>query len=157
MPKDKARPASRAEPAPVMLWAIALIALAPFPIAALVYGYGAPDLASPALTVLLTWSAVVVAFFGGVRWGLETAKPRPRWPRLALSALSSFIAWGVLLSRGRIAETWVLGAFIVVFMVQWLFDHQAPGVPARYPRLFTVLTGGACVSLALALEKAIHT
>ena len=40
-------------------------------------------------------------------------------------------------------------------MIQWLFDHQTPDAPSRYPVLSTVLHGAACVSLALALEKAI--
>ncbi len=154
---DDARPASpRAESAPTALWLIAVAALAPFPISALTYAYGPPDLARPGLTVLVTWTALVVAFLGGVRWGLESAQPRPRWPRLAVSALSSFLAWGVLLLHGRIYEAWVLGLFIVIFLAQWLMDHQTPDTPARYPKLSTVLTAGACISLALALEKTVN-
>ena len=38
--------------------------------------------------------------------------------------------------------------------VEWLFDHQTPDTPSRYPMLSTAVTGAACVSLALALEKA---
>lgn len=150
---DDARPLTpRYESAPAGLWVIALIALAPFPLSALSYAYGPSDLARPALTVLITWSALVVAFLGGVRWGLESAQPRPRGARLAISALSSCLAWAVLLLRGRVDLAWVLGLFIAVFMIQWLIDHQAPHTPARYPKLSTALTAGACVSLALALE-----
>lgn len=151
-----ARPGSRADSAPASLWLIALVALAPFPAAALAYGYGPADYARPALTVILVWSAVVLSFLGGVRWGLESAEPHPRWHRLALSAISPAMACIVFLGRGRLPDAWILGGLIAIFLVQWLFDHQAPDTPSRYPRLSTTLTAGACISLALVLEKAIH-
>lgn len=153
---DDVRPRSRVEPAPGPLWAIALFALAPFPLAALVYCYGPAEYARAALTVLLTWSAIIVAFLGGVRWGMETREPQPRWYRLAFSALSAATAWAVFLGRGQLPDAWILVGFIVVFMIQWMFDHQTPDTPSRYPTLSTALTAGACVSLALALEKTLN-
>jgi hypothetical protein len=151
---DDVRPATRAESIPVGLWVIALLALSPFPAAALLYSYGPPDLMRPALTSLLGWSAVVLAFLGGVRWGLETREPRPRITRQAFSAMCAVAAWVVLLARGRAPDTWILGGFIAAFLIQWLFDHQTPDTPSRYPMLSTSLTAGACISLGLALEKA---
>ncbi|MFN3583375.1 DUF3429 domain-containing protein [Phenylobacterium sp.] len=153
---DDVRSGTRIESAPRPLWVIALIALLPFPAAALVYCYGPAAYARPALTTLLTWAAVIVAFLGGVRWGLETRERRPRWRRLAFSALSAAAAWAVFLGRGRLSDAWILGGFIAVFLVQWLFDHQTPDTPSRYPTLSTALTAGACISLALALEKTIN-
>jgi hypothetical protein len=38
-------------------------------------------------------------------------------------------------------------------MMQWLFDHQTPNTPSRYPVLSTTAAAVACVSLAVALEK----
>lgn len=153
---DDARPASpRGESAPLALWGIALLALAPFPVSAALYCYGSPELAGPGLTVLVTWTAMVVAFLGGVRWGLESARPTPRLPRLAISASSSFLACAVLLLQGEIYDAWMLGLFILMFLTQWLIDHQTPETPARYPKLSTALTAGACISLGLALEKTI--
>jgi len=35
-------------------------------------------------------------------------------------------------------------------------EFDAPDLPARYPRLSTTLTAGACVSLAIALEQALR-
>lgn len=151
-----ARPRRRVESAPAALWTIALAALAPFPVSAVLYGYGPPTLARPALTVLLSWTALVVAFLGGVRWGLETREPAPRWHRLAFSALTAAAALLVLLGRGRLPDVWILGGFVAVFLVQWLFDHQTPDTPARYPTLSTAITAGACISLGLALEKALN-
>lgn len=140
--------------APAPLWLIAVLALAPFPAAALAYSYGPADYARPALTGLLVWSAVVLSFLGGVRWGLESAEPEPRWQRLALSALAPVMACVAFLARGRAPDVWILAALIASFLVQWLLDHRAPDTPARYPKLSTAVTGAACVSLALVLEKA---
>jgi hypothetical protein len=151
---DDVRPAARAESIPVALWAIALLALSPFPVAALLYCYGPSEYARPGLTSLLAWSAAVLSFLGGVRWGLETREARPRWMRQAFSALCAVAAWVILLARGAAPDTWILGGFLAAFLVQWLFDHQTPDTPSRYPMLSTAVTGAACVSLALALEKA---
>lgn len=151
---DDVRPASRAESPPVALWAIALLAMSPFPVAALIFSYGPDHLSRPALTSLLAWSAAVLSFLGGVRWGLETREPRPRWMRQAFSALCAVAAWVILLARGAAPDAWILGGFLAAFLVQWLFDHQTPDTPSRYPLLSTAVTGAACVSLALALEKA---
>lgn len=151
---DDVRPASRAESPPVALWAIALLALSPFPVAALIFSYGPEHLSRPALTSLLAWSASVLSFLGGVRWGLETREPRPRWMRQAFYALCAVAAWVILLARGAAPDSWILGGFLMAFLVQWLFDHQTPDTPSRYPMLSTAVTGAACVSLALALEKA---
>lgn len=147
----------RYESIPPALWAIALAALAPFPIAAILYSWGPADLAGPALSIILTWSGCVLAFLGGVRWGLESGRPSPRAERLIISVLSPVVAWILLLSRGRIADDWVVAGCIAAFLVQWLFDHQAPDVPARYPRLSTALTAAACVSLAVCLDQAMKT
>jgi hypothetical protein len=144
------------ESVPFALWVIALVALAPFPASALVFAYGPERTTAPALSILLTWSAVVLSFLGGVRWGLETRESEPRWMRQAFSALCAVAALVVLLARGRAPDTWILGGFIGAFLIQWLFDHQTPDTPSRYPALSTALTGAACVSLAVALEKALH-
>jgi hypothetical protein len=149
-------PRVRYERAPLALWLIAVVTIAPFPIAAVAYGWGAADVARPALTVILTWTAVVLAFLGGVRWGLESGLPMPRLYRLLISISSPVVAWGLLLSRQKIADSWVIGGCIAAFLIQWLFDHQAPDVPARYPRLSTAMTAAACISLAICLDQAIR-
>lgn len=141
---------------PAPLWAIALLGLAPFPISALVYLYGPADVSGPALTLLLTWSAIMLGFLGGIRWGLESGRAQPRWTRLGQSVLSPIAGWSLLFSRGSLDTAWLLCGLIAAFILQWLYDHTAPDVPARYPRLMTTLTLGACISLALALEQALR-
>ncbi|HEX2559433.1 DUF3429 domain-containing protein [Phenylobacterium sp.] len=142
--------------APLPLWIIAVAALSPFPVSAVVYAYGPGHLADDALTVILTWSAIVMSFVGGVRWGLETSRESPRSQRLAASIVGPVFAWVLILARGRWPETWLLCGFLSAFLLQWLFDHTAPDVPTRWPRLLTVLTLGAGLSLAIALEQALR-
>ena len=154
---DEPHASGRYDAIPPALWIIALCALAPFPLAAAAYGWGAPDVARPALTVILTWSGVVLAFLGGVRWGMESGRPKPRAERLLISVLSPVAAWTILAARHRIPEGWIIGGCIGAFLVQWLWDHQAPDVPARYPRLSTALTAAACISLAVCLDQAMKT
>lgn len=153
---DDVRPAPEAESIPAALWTIALVALSPFPLAALAYCYGPANWAEPSLTTLLAWSAVTLAFLGGVRWGLETREASPRIVRQAFSFLCAVAAVVILLARERAPDVWILGGFIVAFLIQWLFDHHTPDTPSRYPILSTAVTGSACVSLALALEKAMN-
>ncbi len=156
MQMDEAKLVSRNEAPPVALWTIAGLALAPFPISAIAYAYGPLEVARPALTIILTWSAIVMSFLGGVRWGMETGRIAPRWIRLMISVFSGVVAWGLLLARHRAPDSWILAGAIAAFLLQWLFDHQGPDVPARYPKLSTALTAAACVSLAICLDQAIR-
>jgi hypothetical protein len=70
---------------------------------------------------------------------------------------SPVVAFVILMSRNRIADGWVVGVCIAAFLIQWLFDHQGPDVPARYPRLSTAITAAACISLAVCLDQAMKT
>lgn len=143
-------------PAPKRVWIIALLALVPFPLAAFAYAYGPRVSSQDGLWVLLTWSCVVLSFLGGVRWGLESARPEPRSLTLAASVVSPVASWALMLARDELAAGFVLSGLLVAFMLQWLFDHATPDTASRYPSLSTVLTLGACLSLAVALEHALR-
>lgn len=150
------RPQTR-EAAPISLWIMAVLALLPFPVSAGIYGYGRPEDARQAVTVLLTWSAVVLSFLAGVRWGLESARRVPRRGRLFGALMFGVVAWGLLLARWRLDLAWIVTAYLAAFMLQWLSDHAAPNTAARFPRLSTAVTVAACVSLAVALDQAIRS
>lgn len=141
--------------APTPVLALALVGLSGFPVAAVVYAFGPPDLRFTAIHVLLTWSAVVLGFLGGIRWSQETGRDPPRFLRLAAAMLPPLAGGGLLLARDFVAADWILGGFIATYLAAWLFD-RAPQTLARYPALMTLLTFSACVSLALALEKALR-
>lgn len=142
--------------APRAIWIIALMGMSGFPAAAAVYAYGPAQWAGHGLNVMITWAAVVLGFLGGIRWGLEIGRPHPRWTRLAVSTLSPIAGWTLVALRGDVDTSWILAGFLAAFILQWLFDSQAPDTPSRYPRLMTVLTLGACLSLAVALEKTLR-
>jgi hypothetical protein len=156
---DSAAMATR-EPAreapPLTMWLMASVALIPFPLSAGLFVFGPRETAREALTVLLTWSAVVLAYLAGVRWGLESGRRTPRVSRLAGAVAFGVIAWGLLLARWRIELSWTLAAYLAAFMVQWTLDHATPAPQARFPRLSTAITAAACVSLALALDEVIR-
>jgi hypothetical protein len=145
------------EAAPRALWLMAVLALLPFPISAGVYGYGPADQARVAVTALITWSAMVLTFLAGVRWGLESGRRVPRWGRLAGALAFGVVAWGLLLARWRLQLEWTLTGYLAAFMLQWLSDHAAPNTAARFPRLSTAVTAAACVSLAIAIDQAIRS
>jgi len=149
--------ATSREAAPISLWAMAALAILPFPVSAAIYGYGPPQAAREAVSVLLTWSAVVLSFLAGVRWGLESGRRTPRRGRLAGALIFAVVAWGLLLARWRFQLTWTFTAYLAAFMLQWLSDHAAPNSAARFPRLSTAVTGAACVSLAVALDQALRS
>lgn len=152
-----ARPASAQESAPTSMWLMAAVGLVPFPASALIFAFGPPEASRQAITVLLTWSAVVLAFLAGVRWGLESGRRVPRRGRLAGAVIFAMIAWGLLLARWRLELSWVLAAYLAAFMLQWLTDHAAPNTQARYPKLSTAITAAACISLAAALELTLRS
>lgn len=154
MKVDDAQPR---EGAPMSLWIMAILALLPFPVSAGIYGYGPPEAARQAVTVLLTWSAVVLSFLAGVHWGLETSRRAPRRGRLASSLIFGVAAWALLLARWRFELSWIVTAYLAAFMLQWLTDHAAPNTASRFPRLSTAVTVAACVSLAVALDQAIRS
>ena len=147
---DEPHAPGRHDAIPPALWVIARCALASFPLPAVAYGWGAADVARPALTVILTWSGVVLAFLGGVRWGMESGRPKPRAERLLISVLSPVAAWIILAARHRIPDGWIIGGCIGAFLVQWLFDQARTCRPAT-----PTLDGAhrcACISLAVCLD-----
>ena len=141
--------------APRPVWSLALLGLAGFPAAAITYALGPADLRFISIHVLLIWSAVVLGFLGGIRWSQETGREQPHLIRLAGAMLPPLAGGGLLLARDYVAADVIIGGFIVAYLAAWLFD-RAPQTLSRYPVLMTLLTFSACVSLALALEKALR-
>ena len=139
-------------PGPALV--LGLLGLAPFFGGAAVYAWGPPNLAGPGLLTLLAWSAAVLSYLGGVRWGVEmAARPQPRWSVLTLSVLPSAAAWLLLAAAPLAATERQLTGFVAAFALQWLWDFTAKDPPRWYPRLRTLLTAGAVLALAAALLK----
>jgi hypothetical protein len=126
------------------IW-LGLLGLAPFALLAL--SVWSPPWRSLALPALLAYSALILSFLGGVRWGraLEAGSPA----QFVLAVLPSLYALGVL-QAPPVAGLILLAAG---FVGQWWLDVPADRMraPAWFRRLRGWLTAGvlACHLLAL--------
>lgn len=143
-------------PAPPAVWVFGLSTLIPFFTASWLFCYGPVGIRSGALIALLAYSAAMVSYFGGVRTGLEIENPSPRWVVLGLSLLFPLAGFGLLIGELRFEPAWQLSGFLLVFLLQWVWDVTDHDGPAWRPRMRTLMTSGAAISLAFALEQALH-
>jgi hypothetical protein len=143
-------------PAPPAVWVFGLSTLIPFFVASGLFCYGPQSVQSGSLTAMLAYSAAMVSYFGGVRTGLEIENPSPRWSVLGISLLFPLAAFGLLLGELQFEPAWQLSGFLLVYLLQWLWDVTNHEGPAWRPRMRTLMTAGAAISLAFALEQALH-
>ena len=144
---------------PAAAAALGALGLIPFALGAGLFGYGPEGLRGPALLTLLAYSAAILSFLGGVRWGVEIAIHRkPRWGVLAASNLPPLAAWLLLAAGGGfgLTEVQALGGFLLAFLLQWAWDSRSNTLPAWYPRLRTLLTLGAVLALAVAIQASLR-
>lgn len=102
---------------------------------------------------LLTYSAAILSFLGGVRWGVEMSEAAltpPRWGVMIASVLGGLLGWALVLY-------YVLGSpspnvFLILalaFAAHWVWDVTSrKAVPAWYEGLRTIASVGAIVSLS---------
>jgi hypothetical protein len=108
----------------------------------------------PAITALVTFSAIILSHLGGIENGLalreEASTEATRAIALALSIVPSLAAWGVLwLPTPR----WQVGAALVLFAAVWAADLWLARhglIPAWFVDMRTAVTAVVCVILALA-------
>lgn len=149
-------PAHDRVPAPTAVWVCGLATLAPFVVCSGLFCYGPIGMRQVALISLLAYSTAMLSYLGGVRCGLEIERSHPRWLTLGLSLISPLAGFGLLLGGLKFEPAWQLSGFLLVFILQWLWDVTSHEGPAWRPRLRTLLTSGAAISLAFALEQALH-
>lgn len=82
---------------------------------------------------LQTYSAVILSFLGGIRWGLGLASPGPSSGALALSVVPALAGWAMLpfaiiLMPGPL---WYLG-YALAFALQLVWDRVSPEVPVWF-------------------------
>ena len=143
-------------PAPPAVWVFGLATLIPFFAASGLFCYGPQGVRAGALISLLAYSTAIASYFGGVRAGLEIEHPSPRWVVLGLSLLFPLAGFGLLLGALRFDPAWQLSGFLLVFLLQWVWDVTDHEGPAWRPRMRTLLASGAAISLAFALEQALQ-
>ncbi|HEX5776382.1 MAG TPA: DUF3429 domain-containing protein [Caulobacteraceae bacterium] len=144
-------------PAPPTVWVFGIFSIVPLFIAAWVYCYGPLNLRGAGLLGLLGYATALLSFLGGVRCGLEFARRLPRWRIIGASLIAPFFAFFILLGAGsgRFDTVWQVSGLLLAFLLQWVWDVNDHEGPEWRPRLRTLLTAGAAVPLAFALEQAL--
>ena len=101
---------------------------------------------------LLVYSAVILSFLGGVRWGAEIAKrERPRFAELGPSVLGALAGWGFVMAGFQHGmQTWLFAGMAGAFVLHYLYDTISPELPLWYRRLRLWPSIGAVASLAFA-------
>lgn len=143
--------------APASAWALGLFSLTPFYVTSAIYCYGPHRYGALALLALGAWSAVMLSYLGGIRAGLELGSDHPpRWWSLSLSLLTPITGFGLLYGAlaHRFDAVWEVSGFLTAFLLVWLWDVRDIEGPAWRPRYRTLITAGAAIALAFALEQA---
>lgn len=103
---------------------------------------------------LLTYSAVILGFLGGTRWGAEIAlRPQEtRWPPMVLAILPPLIAWLTIVVGLQARPTLaVLTAAFIAMLVWDLWSISIKTLPGWYAPLRIIASAGAILSLLLVL------
>ncbi|MDP1632594.1 MAG: DUF3429 domain-containing protein [Caulobacter sp.] len=142
---------------PAQAWMFGLISLAPFYIAAGVYCYGPDRLSALSLAGLAVWSTTMLSFLGGIRAGRELDREQFRWWSLALALLTPIAGFSLLFGPliHRFDAVWQVSGFLTAFLLVWLWDVRDVEGPSWRPRYRTLVTAGAAIALAFALEQAL--
>jgi uncharacterized transporter YbjL len=108
----------------------------------------------PAITALVTFSAIILSHLGGIENGLalreEASTEQTRAIALALSILPSLAAWAVLWLP---TPQWQVGASLVLFIGVWLADlwlSRHGLIPSWFVDMRTAVTAVVCVILGIA-------
>ncbi|WP_370194760.1 MULTISPECIES: DUF3429 domain-containing protein [Alphaproteobacteria] len=122
-------------------WILGLAGLIPFVAmtAALAYA-GRAFIAYPQLVLALSgYSATILAFLGGIRWGAALWRDHGQRHILVLSVLASLVGWALLF----VPTPWMFAGFAIAFALVGVWDVLAARrrtLPDWFGRLRLVLT-----------------
>ncbi len=141
-----------------LAWFLAVAGAVPFVLAtAALYASDASQVRVPAITALVTYSAVILSFLGGIEWGLairdEHGNESTRVAALGLATVSSLAAWALLWLPN---PTWQVGCALALFVGVWLADQWMAGrglLPTWFVDLRTAVSALVAVILAAALFR----
>jgi hypothetical protein len=101
----------------------------PFIALALVPAFRDQGVEAQAVRGFLTYSAVILSFLGGVRWGVATRFERVQWGALIISVVPSLWAFACLWWPNPIVAVWgLMLGFAAMGLADWLLP--APGSAA---------------------------
>ena len=141
-----------------LAWFLTLAGVVPFVLATgALFASDASSVRVPAITALVTYSAVILSFLGGIEWGLairdDSGNEASRAIALGLSTVSSLAAWAVLWLP---SATWQVGAALGLFVAVWAADQWMASrglLPAWFVDLRTAISALVSAILALALFR----
>ncbi|WP_269716574.1 DUF3429 domain-containing protein [Caulobacter sp. NIBR2454] len=144
-----------AQKPPRVIWVVGVLTVLPLFVASAVFCYGPMHLRAAGLTSLIAYATALLSYLGGIHAGLEIDKARPRWLVLGLSLAAPAVAWLLLLGGDDFGPAWQIAGVLTALLLQWLWDATSHDGPSWRPRLRTLLTAGAAIALAVALEQAL--
>lgn len=139
-----------------LAWFLAFAGAVPFLLATgALFVSEASSVRVPAITALVTYSAVILSFLAGIEWGLairdESGTETTRAVALGLSTVSSLAAWAMLWLP---SPTWQVGAALGLFAAVWAADQWMASrglLPAWFIDLRTAVSALVVAILAIAL------
>ncbi len=101
---------------------------------------------------LMTYSALILSFLGGIRWGVEMAqRDKPRFIELGGAVIAPLAAWGLVMAfftQGAKPLWFILMAAAIALF--WFWDFASSRLPGWYQKLRIWPTLGAVLSLGVA-------
>lgn len=140
---------------PLLAILLSVLGLVPFIVCGLAALSPNPASASRMLSALIAYGSLILAFAGGIHWGLELSRPQEgqiQRARLGLSALAVVVGW-VALVLPMVIVPWVaLLVLIIAYVGAMLVEHQAGRRELLPPRYLWLRWGFTLVSVAMMIS-----
>jgi hypothetical protein len=138
---------------PLLAILLSALGLIPFIVCGLAALGPDPGTSSRMLSALIAYSAVTLAFAGGVHWGFELQSRQPdkfvERARLGLGVLPPLVGWVALLLP-LVAATWIsLIMLIAAYVGMIVVEHQAGRRSLMPHRYLWLRWGSAVVAIAM--------
>ena len=137
-------------------WLVAIAGSLPFAMATIALISGDSHIRIPAIVALVTVSAILLSYLGGIEGGLalreESGNEGTRAIAIALSAIPSLAAWAILLWLPT--PQWQLGCSLALFIAVWANDlwlARQGLIPSWFVDLRTGVTALVVLILGVAL------
>ncbi|MFN3230023.1 MAG: DUF3429 domain-containing protein [Asticcacaulis sp.] len=141
--------------APRVVWVLGLGGLIPFFALSGLYVFGPVEWSQWAELSLLHYAVAILSFLGGIRWGFEMGHRPIKMPVMVGSVVVCLAAWATVIIPDM-PMLWRIITLKAALIGQWYWDIHTRNLPHWYGRLRTILTLGAAISLAIALEQALQ-